>query len=380
MAHYFLSRKIVLGRPWIFTLVVLFAALIISFAADSLPALFIIWSMLYGIFRDVGYKKGDAYPAFLCYGVAIAIILNVCCKPWSTINVLITGALASVSNGALSIPYGPWMAATIPFSCFVILGYVLLGKYVFRLDVSPLMNITEAYLEEIRSQLTLNKIEKIALAAILVYVVMLLLSGLYPVNAPGYAFLHQFDFLFGIAVIVAVLSILKVDGKPIMNFVECAKDGMSWEAVWMTVVAVIMGNVLSSDEAGLMPLLANFINTTFTDTTIWLFVICFILVLAIATQASHNTTMVIIGVPIAYTVCQSMGLNPIVFAVLVGIGAAIAFATPAACVISALGFANTEWIGVKAGFKYGISAFVVGIIGIYLIALPLCVMLFGLSI
>ena len=35
--------------------------------------------------------------------------------------------------------------------------------------------------------------------------------------------------------------------------------------------------------------------------------------------------------PIAYTVCQSMGLNPIVFAVLVGIGAAIAFATPAAC-------------------------------------------------
>lgn len=64
----------------------------------------------------------------------------------------------------------------------------------------------------------------------------------------------------------------------------------------------------------------------------------------------------------------AQGLKPIAFAVFVSISVAYAFATPTAVTITALGFANSDWIRMKYGFKAGIFV-VVGLIMMYVVGL-----------
>lgn len=377
MAYWFLSRKFIAGHPWRFTLLILYASFITSWLIDGVAMLFIMWAMLYGIFNDIGYKKGEAYPAWMCFGVVVGCVMSYACKPWSSVDLLAIGALESASGGILTIDFGPFIIATLPYCVISIFGYFLVMKYIARLDVSKLTKIDDAYMDKMRKNLTLDKQQKIALFSLLLYVVVLLLPNILPDSIPFYGFIAKFNYLIGMCVIVAVLCMVKVDGKPLMNFAESAK-GISWEAVWMTIIAIEVGNVLCSDEAGLMVHVNNFMTEYFTSSSVWIFILCFMAVLNLLTQVSHNVTIVVIGVPIAYSICMAQGLNPVVFTVLVSISAACAFATPAAATITALGFANSDWIGMKYGFKAGISAFIVGLIMMYVVGLPMCSIVFGL--
>ena len=54
-------------------------------------------------------------------------------------------------------------------------AYFVVMKYVFRPDVSRLMNLSDEYLSRIRSELRLNRQEGIALAALVVFMGLMIL-------------------------------------------------------------------------------------------------------------------------------------------------------------------------------------------------------------
>lgn len=379
IAYFFLSRSFLIGHLWRFVLLVLYASFFSSWLIDGVAMLFIMWAILYSVFEDVGYKRGDAFPAWMCFGVVVGCVMSYGCKPWASVDLLTIGALEAASGGTLTIPFGPFILATMPYCIAAIFGYFLVMKFLGHLDVTPLMKIDKDYVAQYKALLTLDKPQKVALASLIFYIVVLLMPNILPKTFPLYTFISKFNFLVGIFVIVAVLCALRHEEKPLMDFTQCAQ-GISWEAVWMTIIAIEVGNVLCCDEAGIMPLVNEFLTNYFVGSSVWVFILLFMAILNILTQVSHNVTMVVIGVPIAYTICIAQGLNPIVFSVLISISAACAFATPAAATITALGFANSDWIGMKYGFRAGIAAFLVGLVLIYVIGLPLSIAVFGLSV
>lgn len=68
LSCWFLSRKIVVGRPWTFTFMVLLGSFVVSFLVDGNAVVFLVWNLMYSIFEEVGYKRGERYPAFLLAG------------------------------------------------------------------------------------------------------------------------------------------------------------------------------------------------------------------------------------------------------------------------------------------------------------------------
>ena len=80
MSSWFLSRKCLVGRPWTFTFMVLIGSFVVSFLVDGNAVVFLVWNLLYSIFEETGYRKGERYPAFLCAGVAITAVLSFGCK------------------------------------------------------------------------------------------------------------------------------------------------------------------------------------------------------------------------------------------------------------------------------------------------------------
>jgi hypothetical protein len=77
--------------------------------------------------------------------------------------------LEASSGGQYTVDYLTFMATTIPLCILFIVAYFLVMKYVFKPDVSKLRNLSEAYLESMRSDLKLNPAQKIAGAFPVIY-------------------------------------------------------------------------------------------------------------------------------------------------------------------------------------------------------------------
>ena len=69
---WFITRKFVAGRPWVFTFTFLASMFILGGLTSASPAAIIGWSILYGICDVCGYKKGDGYPTMMVFGIVFA--------------------------------------------------------------------------------------------------------------------------------------------------------------------------------------------------------------------------------------------------------------------------------------------------------------------
>ena len=59
IVRWILTRKIINGRPWIFTFIWLFASFFLAVLGGSFAIIFMFWGLTYKLADDLGYKKGD---------------------------------------------------------------------------------------------------------------------------------------------------------------------------------------------------------------------------------------------------------------------------------------------------------------------------------
>ena len=68
LAKWFITRKFCNGKPWVLTLTMLYAALIIGGFIHVFAAVMVLWAVFYSICENVGFKKGEHYVAFMVMG------------------------------------------------------------------------------------------------------------------------------------------------------------------------------------------------------------------------------------------------------------------------------------------------------------------------
>ena len=144
--EFIMTRKVIEGRPWLFTFIILLGTYITSVMA-ALVAAFIFWSILYKLFEDIGYKKGDSYTKLLLFGVVYATCLGTFLMPFQGMGLLLTGTMQSALPDAV-LAYPPYIAVNLVVSVLSILLWVLAMKFLFKADVTPLLQVkTEMFLE-----------------------------------------------------------------------------------------------------------------------------------------------------------------------------------------------------------------------------------------
>ena len=378
IAAWFLSRPSVQGRPWFFTFMVLLATFVVGFLVDGNAVNFLIWNLLYGIFKEVDYREGENYPAYLCAGVSFAALLSYGCKPWGNANIMAIGALQSASGGIYSLNYVKFMLLAIPLCFLFLMGYFIVMKYIFKPDVKKLMSLSNDYLQQLRNDLTLNIKEKIAAGALLVFISILLLINILPSSSSGIlGILSKGNFLSALIVILIALNFSRLEGGPILDFGGCAQKGIHWNVFWLNAAAMPVSAALSSDAAGITKRFGLMMNNYFIGVEAVVFIIAFTLLLLLATQVAFNMTLVVVAVPIVWQVCQTLGLNPLGVTVLILMAISCAIATPAASSNAAIMFSNVDWIGVPRSFKAGISAMLASMVILLGVGFPLVALIYG---
>ena len=376
MAKWCLSRRVFAGHPWIFTSSVLVGTLIIGFLVDGVPAAFLIAGILYSMFHDIGMEKGEDYPAYLLAGVYMAGVLSFACKPWAGQNLMGISALSDISEGSAVIGNLTIIAIAMPVCIAILLLYTLAVRFFFRPDISRLSNLTPEYLDTISAQIHVGKEQRIAAAALVIFLLLMFLPNVLP-TGPVATFFGKFNMVVAMVTILGVLSFLRVDGKPVFDFHSCA-SGINWNVIWMLAASIPVSAALSCEGAGLSKVLSDILHSFATGGNILLFLAGFMIFINVMTQFTHNVTIVLIAIPLIWNLSQSAQINPIGFSILMFLAAGAAYATPAASTVGALSFANGEWVGVARAFRAGICGCVMAIICMLGLGLPLVMAFVGI--
>lgn len=377
MAKWLISRSAFVGRPWLFSSCVLVGTLVIGFLIDGVPAVFLISSLLYAIFRDIGYKQGDKFPAYILAGVCIAGVLSFACKPWMGQNILGIQALTDISHGSAHIGNLMLIMTTFPVCVAALLVYVLAIRCVFKPDIAPLKALSNDYLEKIRTEIAMGPEQKLAACFLSLFLAFMLLPNILPARTAIGAFFGKFSITVAITLILAILSFITVKRRKIFDFQACS-NGINWNVIWMLASSIPVSAALSSDGAGIARILTESLQSLSFDGSSIMFVCVFTLMASLITQITHNVTIVLVGVPLIWNLAPGLGINPEGFALMLFLGSGAAFATPAASTVGALSFANGEWIGMKNAFTAGFVGWIATLLCIFILGMPLINIMVGL--
>ncbi len=368
IAAFLLTRKSLQGHPWRIVFMITFVAYVLGVLGGCVMAILLTWGFVYKICDMLGYGPHDKFSNTLIYGVVVGGMLCMPVLPWQAPVVVILNAYAG-SFGE-TINYAHYFLYSIPFSVTSVFLYVALCKFVFRVDVSRLKEFDMSTFYP--NGITVTKEQKIALGALVAFITIFLLPGLLPAGNAVKVILDQMGLSIKVIAVLLVLSFIKVDGKPVMNFAELATKSISWPMMLMMAVIFVFIGMLSDSSLGIMPYIASTFGTIFAGRSTMVFIIFVAVVTVALTNVLNNMVVGALMVTSTIPIALSLGINPTLIVYLICVCCCIALLLPSASAPSLLMFSNTQWVSTKEAWYFCIPTVIVATV----VALLFAVLLF----
>ena len=154
---WFITRKAVAGKPWLFTYTFLASIMLLGGLTSASPAAVIGWSILYGVCDVCGYRKGEGYPTMMVFGIVYAAQVGMALIPFKQAALTVMSAYETMSG--THIDYAKYMLIAFVACALCSLLFILIGKYVFRPDVSKLKNLDAGRLDT-EGSLVLSRVQR----------------------------------------------------------------------------------------------------------------------------------------------------------------------------------------------------------------------------
>lgn len=374
ISRWFLTRKVINGRPVIFSLVFLYTTYVLAaLSASILPPLLLMWSILYDVLKDVGYKKGDKYTTIMVIGTMFGAISGQAAKPFTGSALMIVGAFEKVTK--IQIDYLSYMLFGFIMSTLGIILYSLLIKFVFKPDMSKIANIsTERFEKDRLPAMTLQ--QKILFGCLFGYLILILLPSILPKTIGFVAVLNKIGPWGVVMAFIVGLCLFKVDNKPIIDFKEIIGRYVTWDVYFLVAMAMVVSGALTQKGTGIKELITQGLNPILGGQSPFVFALILLVFSMLITNVANNGVMGVILCPIIYTFAQQNGTNPIAITTAVIFALHIAILTPAASPYAAILIGNKEWVDQKDVVKYG-SVILITMLALFLlVGMPLANLIF----
>lgn len=366
LANWFVSRKINIGRPYVFSLSLMLASYVMAIFISVTVTIIIMWTMFYSICKVVGIKPHSKYAVLEMLGIALAADVGFTLFPFKAMALLVIESIET--NLGLTPSYLGWTGASFVLSMGTVLLYLLLMKYVLRPDVSLLMSQEDRF-AHMRS-ISLTGEQKIAAVIMLAFLVIVMAPSLLPAGELK-SLLNTLGIVGALALSVIILCALrKKDGSTFMIFNKDANSNVNWEVLLLFAATTPCGAALASDAAGIMPALQMVLDPIFNGMNPILFTIVIVVLFGTLTQVAHNMVLAAVAVPIMCQFAIPLGADPLVVGVLLAFVLNIGICTPGGSTPGALAFANPKWITTKQAYKYNAIIFVMYMVFVACIGYP----------
>lgn len=344
VSKWLITRKFAIGKPWILSSLILFAAFFCGLFIGMIPPTIICWTIVYGICNKLGYKKGDKWPTYMLFGILFLSTIASVVLPFQLGVVTNFGILNQASGGAETYQYIPYLTFSIIFSLVVFISYILLGKFIIKPDVSAFTSNTELFEHE---KFILNKNQKIVVGLFVILVAGLIAPSflpdgnyirniMYRIGATGWT-----TFVIGIGIFI------RTDNRPFVDFGLMSAKGVIWDIIFMMAAVFTLSAALTSNETGVQSFIAENLSPVVVGFNPYIFLILAVLLTTIAANLINNIAICAIFIPIAYTLSHIVSFNLIALVTLMIYVGNACFLLPSSSPQSAMIYSNEEWVTIK---------------------------------
>lgn len=349
IAYKMLAMNFLKGHPWRIVTMIFVVASILCLLITTFPMIFLMWSIFMGIADVLGFQKKDKFVGYVMCGIVMMQTIIASSVPWGFYAVTLHSLMSEHLNG-MAFPFVPILVLGIIGQILTVIVYVLIGKFILRLDVSKLQKLPDDFYEK-AAQVKLTKEGKLGAGLMAAFILCMAVPSLFP-NLPFSPFLSEAG-LHGVSIL-----------------------GLSWEITFLVTstlsLAALMGlpdvAILNKVTAALVPVVSQLSPTVFMVVTIMIF--------WVVTQATHNFVIVLTLVGALAGVCAQMGINPWLFGWLFMCGMNFAYCTPAASSPGAM-FYGSDWVAKKDAYICGSLFSFINVVLFLLIMMPLANIMFG---
>lgn len=348
VASWFITRKILKGRPLLFVFFFLIAVFFVGMI-NGFAAIIIMWGILYQICHKFGYEPYEKFTVFMVMGIVLFSVFGSISHSLKGSVLILSSAYTSATGDTISMI--EFISCLMPFGLFLIFVYVILMKFLFRVDFSRIKNIDASKLVP-KEDLVLTKQLKWMFFYLFVLVFLLVGSGIIPKGTVMQKFLTDIGLYGAAAIVIGCMMITKVNGEPLCNFSEMVKNGVQWEVLIICAVILPMSSLLTAESTGIGPLFVNIFNAVIGDASPYIFTVIALFIAFVLTNLANNVSVAILLLPGIFGIATSFGIDPKpVYICLIAV-THFAFLTPAACPYAGLMFGNENWINKKQIYKY----------------------------
>ena len=334
------------GHPWRLVFVILFGSYIIAAATSLYPVVLIFWTIIYDICKTTGYKPFDKFPTLMLIGIMLCATLGSACLPFKALAMMFNGAYEALTG--MTVGFLPWLSFSLSVGISGIIVYMLLMRFAFRLDLSGMEKASkESYLAAAK----ITPAQKMSLIMLIAFIALAILPTLISktlfgqilikIGAPGI-----------LICILALMILIPVDGKPLLNFRVAASKGIIWDVIIMFTVVFPPSSYLTGEGTGVKEFLNGAIGPLLTGQSPLVFTLLMLILPTIITNFANNTVVALIFLSVLCSLAETVGIDPTPIAVALAFCTQYAFLTPAASAPSAVLFGNTEWLRAKDIYKY----------------------------
>lgn len=370
---WFMTRDFAKKNPWTFTYAFLGTCLFVGLWLDATVTLVFFLAIAYQMFEKLGYKKGDKYPLMIVIGLTFAVNLAFAMTPIShTITLIGMGVYSGVTNGG-NINFIEYMAVGIPVGLVAFVIMLMFFRYVVNPDVGNFKNVNyDTLIGEMPGPMKLR--EKAIVAIFGLVTIAWLAPGFLDLLAPTAAitkYFHDMTIIIPTFLGVIVMLILKVDGKPLLDWDDAFQNAMPWGVITLITCAMLYGTILTEKPTGIndfivakiMPILGNGYSS-------YILMAILIALIVVATNVLNNVPITILFVAVCVPLASKIGLDPKVIGILVILSAQWGFALPSALATVAWTFGN-DWAQPRKVFLYGVTVMLACIFATVVVGYPL---------
>lgn len=368
LGHWFMARKINIGRPWVFSFTIIYLCYILSVLSSNAAAMTLCFGFVSSIAQTSGIPKKGKWLSFMCMGITIAGSFGAVAVPWRGMAIIFMGTMESVTG--IGYDMLPFTLTNNFFSTLFLVIYILLGKYFFRIDVSPIYFEDDRY-AAYREEKPSFQVKE-AGVTLIVLIVWVFAGALLPKGTLLQTVLSGMG-LTGVSILI--LSYVGVrygmSKNDCYNLYKIFKDGTMWPLLIMTAACYpVMAN-LEGPDSGIMETAEMLFMPVAESVGPIACIIIIAIILSMITQVWHNIALGLVFIPIFAPIIYDLGVNPAVFSGVLCFACQAAWLTPAASMMSALVFSLEDLVNKSLLVKYALIAILLTWLMMSTIALPI---------
>ena len=364
VARWALSRKVMQGRPLLFSFIFLFILRMISAVSNPLGMILLGWAILEGVANILNRDLSEKYFRCMSVFVMVTCINGDMIIPFKTWLTALWNAFGEFMGGDLN--FMVWLAIVFVFGTLTELAIILFIKLA-KVDVSFMEDMDIEQLKQGNTKL--NKKQ----AAYLIAMVIAIIIGLSAYIFPAGNILHDISTTLTMAgvfsVAVAVLALMHDKaGNSLLDWKKTMAPGAFWGSFFIIAAAIPMSNALLHESSGFFEWLTTVLAPVFESSSVVQIYLLVMITVTLLTNIASNAGIGMLFLPIVLPIAEAAGANAFVVGICCIMSACFGLLTPGASSAAALIYGSKDQLKVNVkdimgyGWLFVLFWFVVGAI------------------